>query len=72
MDGWLDSITDSMDVCLSKLREIVKDREAWPAAVREITESGMTKQLNNNRHLLSTSCWENKDKSDNDAVFLGG
>ena len=36
---WLDSITKSMDMSLSKLQDIVKDREAWPAAVREVTKS---------------------------------
>ena len=36
---WLDSITDSMDMNLSKLQEIVKDREAWSAAVHGITKS---------------------------------
>ena len=39
---WLDSITDLMDMNLSKLWEIVKAREAWRAAVHGVIESGMT------------------------------
>ena len=49
---WLDGITNLMDMSVSKLQEMVKDREVWRAAVHGVTKSWTRQQLSNNNNMI--------------------
>ena len=66
---WLDGITDSVDMSLSRLRKMVMDRQAWRTAVHGVTKSQTRLRLNNKIILIaqqvSPSSWKRKEKSSN-------
>ena len=66
---WLDGITDSVDMSLSQLQGIVKDREAWRAALHGVTELDTAEQLNKND---SDSIWSYLSQGGEDCILFVG
>ena len=58
----MDGISNSMDISLSKSGELVKDREAWHAAVHGVTKNWIQKRLNNNKQ-VTESCHKTHEKA---------
>ena len=66
---WLNGIIESMDMSLSKLWEIVKDRESWHAAVHGITKLNVTERLNNNPYLLFANHFSKRFRFTDSLIF---
>ena len=58
----LEGVTDSMEMTLGRLREMVKDREPWRAAVHGVTESDMTEWLNNKLYIYMHVCMMERER----------
>ena len=58
----LEGVTDSMEMTLGRLREMVKDREPWCAAVHGVTESDMTEWLNNKLYIYMHVCMMERER----------